>query len=190
MEGVISQKEYKKFWLKMFPAKVLEAEATKLLKLELDSDFYVDPKDPDNDEEILDENNPHKNFLKFSKQVGGFQWINALHQFEGDECLHTPLTYALVADPSGAHRNVSLLTHFGADPNLRDSLGRPPLYHALQHGIMRLTTIDVLLEAGANPLAMYAGKSIAQHSQQMNRATKGKDRFYRGAWAAIEAKLE
>ncbi len=117
----------------------------------------------------------------------GLAWLNALHQFESpdmdqprcDDSSHsedgetynirmedeknfggkfTPLSYVINRDPDD-FRTVDMLLGFGADPNLRDGMGQPPLFQVLEKE-GRWKTGHALIEAGANTMAYYGGKSI------------------------------
>ena len=173
MSEIVSEATWKSYVRDMYPVQSLEGADLELLRQELESDFYIDPEHPnDNDD---DDGDPRdfvpNNVLKFAKRVGGMKWINALHAFN-DECQHTPLTWALQHE-SDNWRTTQLLVQYGADVNIRDGNGRPPLYHAISGMTPRWRVVDILLDAGANAMAYYKGKTLAQIIKERKHRQQG-----------------
>jgi hypothetical protein len=75
-----------------------------------------------------DEEEQWNNFSAYTRKVGGLAWVNALHAFdeEDEENLQTPLTAVLDQEPD-EWRFVAFLLEIGADPNVRNGNGEPPL---------------------------------------------------------------
>ena len=76
-----------------------------------------------------DEETQWTTFSAYTRKVGGWGWLNALHSFdlENPDRKDTPLTYVLEREPD-EWRFVGFLLGLGADPNIRNSRGEPPLY--------------------------------------------------------------
>ena len=53
----------------------------------------------------------------------------------------------------------------GADPKLRDGMGKPPLYTVIEKG-GRWKTATQLLDFGANPMATYKGESVSLFAEK------------------------
>ena len=165
MSEIVSEATWKSYVHDMYPVQSLEGEDLELLRQELDADFYIDPENPNDDDNDDDPRNfVPDNVLKFAKRVNGMKWINALHSFN-DECQHTPLTWVLQHE-SDNWRTTQLLVQYGADVNIRDGKGRPPLYHAIRGIAPRWRVVDILLEAGANAMAYYKGQTLAEIIRQ------------------------
>jgi hypothetical protein len=101
----------------------------------------------------------------------------------------TPLTYVLYRENDN-WRMVSLLLSYGANPNLPDGKGRPPLWHAIiTNGIdPRLRTVDILLEQHANAMALYRGKPIAHYAMMLARENST-EQIYVTIWEEIKRKF-
>lgn len=214
-KGIVSDFVWKFYTTEMFPARPLKGKLLDLLKEELQAGFTIDPDNPEDDEP--DPFDTSENILKFCKLCDGLTWLNALHQFEEPDCdesymwnsvddedeeefnermekerefggKYTPLTYVLEKD-SDDWRTVEMLLGIGADPNLRDGKGRPPLFQAVlgESGMgPRWKTVYYLLESGANPLAAYAGKTIALWAKELAREDSEESR--RMIWDSIKQK--
>ena len=114
----------------------------------------------------------------------GTGWINALHPFR-DDVLMTPLARA--CDDSDEWRTISVLLDFGADPNICDSNGMPPLFEMVASGCARLRSIHLMLDAGASPLAEYNGCTVAHVAKELaldNDSDNGE--LCKMVWEAIE----
>jgi len=177
----------------MFPAKPLDGKLLKLLKDELDGGFSFDPYlSEDEDEDDFPE--VHNNLMKFcllcdEKGYGGLKWLNALHSLgrandENDE-FHTPLTYIASRDPHD-WKTTHLLVEMGADPNIRDGKGEPPLNKIVMQGMGgRWRTGKALLDGGANPMAFYKGKAVAYWAKECGKDDKDAEMI----WNEIKEKL-
>jgi len=192
------ERTWKDYVVNMFPAKSLEGEDLELLKDELEACFLMDPDDRDafeNGECDPLSTDAGENLFKFAKKVGGLQWLNAVHGFEEEEeevgGKYTPLTYVLEKDPQ-EWRTVQLLLRVGADPNLRDARGRPPLFYAIGGegmGGPRWRVVFLLLEAGANPLAVHRGKSLAELAKDLAKDSD-QEEVRSMIWDTIKQKLQ
>ncbi len=172
----LSQYTWRNYGLKMFPAKPLEGKLCKLLRELIEASFSFDPLSGEDDfDEDFCEYNTGDNYEKFCWMVAqedsdraGLSWINALHQFsetgpDSESELDTPLTYVLKTDQND-WKTVQLLLQAGADVNMRDSLGQPPLFIAMQNEA-RWKVTHPLMESGANVGAVYSGKTLYQWAQ-------------------------
>lgn len=190
------ERTWKDYVAHMFPAKSLEGANLELLKDELEACFLMDPDDREafeNGECDPMSTDTGENLFKFAQKVGGLQWLNAVHELEdrpGVESQYTPLTYVLEKDPQ-EWRTVQLLLQVGADPNLRDARGRPPLFYAIWGegmGGPRWRVVFLLLEAGANPLAVYRGKSLAELAKDLAK-DNDQEEVRSMIWDTIKQKL-
>ncbi|CAB9516020.1 expressed unknown protein [Seminavis robusta] len=176
----LTKAELKKFGNSLWPAKP-EEDPTELKEL-LDCCFYHYGEDDDHDEADADEQ--WKNFSAYTRKVGGFAWLNALHAFDGDKVLDTPLTYVLSHDPDECGF-VSFLLQMGADANVRNSSGQPPLFLFLNAGIAkRYRTFSLLMESGANDKAVYGGMTMVQFAKEV----KENDRVGKMVWEDFQQK--
>lgn len=154
-------------------------------------------------------------FCKMCEQEdgAGLAWLNAMHQFDKPDCdekytgddedeeakaafyqqmeqerkfggKFTPLTYLLEYD-SEDWRTAELLVEQGADPNLRDGMGEPPLYKLIEKG-GRWKTANQLLNFGANPMAAYKGKTVALFAKEWAKT----DDTVKMIWDDIKQKLD
>jgi len=154
--------------------------------------------------------NTHSNFVKFCKMCdtysphhknAGLAWMNALHPFDQSEeesstkstrgerrpdkkNYHTPLTYVLEQDCDD-WRTVSMLLQVGADPNLRDGIGRPPLFMAIHNGSWWRVG-NYLLESGANLSSFYSGHTIAHFAKEL----QGNSPSTKMIWEDIKRKCQ
>lgn len=174
----VSDHVWKLYHEKMFPAKPLNGKPLKILRAELNYDFELNPEKMKKGRKV----GSSEAIMRFSKMCAradkngaGLAWLNALHKlresddddnkdeneekYEDPACFFTPLTYVIENDPDD-WRTVELLLSQGADPNLRDGMGEPPLFKVVVNN-GRWRTASYLLDYGANPLAGFNGKSIA-----------------------------
>lgn len=165
----------------LWPATPLEGEAFDTLCEMLSSGGFwarLSDGEPDDGREAA----------KFVR-IHGMRWINALHPFQ-DDVRMTPLARACL--DSDDWRTIRALLGYGADPNIRDSNGMPPLFEMVACGDARLRSVCFMLDAGANALADYKGKSIADVAREL--ATDcgddvGNAHILKNQWEVIEAKL-
>lgn len=177
---------------KMFPPKPLKGKLLKLLYELIQGEFLFDPLTGEEVDSCDWMDTMSDNVLKFCKMCAkeddtgaGVAWLNAMHQF-GDRKF-TPLAYAVHCDPN-AWRVVHILLHYGADPNLRDSKGEPPLFKALVNG-ERYRTFNILMEKGANPAVVCpGGKSIAMYAKELAEGANDMDSITM-KWKSIKEKL-
>ena len=87
---------------------------------------------------------------------------------------------------------VRLLVTYGADVNLPDAFGRPPLWWAVfgcgPYG-PRFQTVNILLENGANGLATYRGKSIVALAKELAEG-RGAESSRRAIWETLQEKYD
>jgi len=201
--------EWKRYSEEMYPAIPLKGDILQLLKEELKSGFCVDPENPE--EEVDPITGTPGIYELFVRKAGGLSWLNALHQFEepdttptttplgdtdDDETVrrqekcnelfsgkYTPLTYVLMQNDSNDNswRTVKSLIQMGADPNLRDGIGRTPLFHCVTSSTMsRLKTFYILLECQANALALCYGKTIAMFAKELSNDGESNQLMWEG----------
>eukprot|EP00959_Pyramimonas_sp_CCMP1952_P018271 387188-Pyramimonas_sp.AAC.1 len=159
-EDELSVAQWRKIAAQMWPAQALAGDELEELKSHLDSGFASDVGGWS--QRILE---------KYVKKQG-LKWLNALHPFYARRPEYTcpPLTYVL-----DDWRTVELLLRIGADPNIRDSEGKSPLYNAAFEfqGSCRLRVIDMLLDSGANPVEPVDGDTTMGQIVTAVKACKG-----------------
>jgi len=183
---VFNDATIQRYYVDMWPAKAIDdpAEVRRLKNL-LDSRFMSFGEET----EVQDEDYKvaHANKLRFMQDQNGLQWVNALHNFEGD-MLDTPLTYVL----RNYERDVMIvmqLLELHADVNIRDGEGRPPLVVLLDGMAPKWQILDALLDAGANFLAPFQNRTILQRARaeaKMNPSYEGR----RLMWETIQERAE
>ena len=137
----------------IWPAVPLEGEAfAQLQSLINGGGFYTDQEgEPDGGAHA-------SSFIR----AHGLQWLNALHPFASCEPGVRRTALAEACLDSMDWRTIAELLSLQADPNIRDSNGEPPLYTMLSEwsDMMRLRSVSLMLEHGANPLAEFRGITI------------------------------
>jgi hypothetical protein len=169
----LTDAELKKYGKTLWPATPVEdlKELTELMECQ----FCQYPEGSDDDEDDgeggdADTDEQWKNFSAYVRKVGGFGWINALHAFndheDGKPVSQTALTYVLDGDPE-EWRFVSFLLQMGADPNVRNSRGEPPLFVFMNSGspMKRFRTFSFLMDAGACEKAVFGGKTMVEFAK-------------------------
>mmetsp|Transcript_5702 Transcript_5702/g.16357 ORF Transcript_5702/g.16357 Transcript_5702/m.16357 type:complete len:241 (+) Transcript_5702:90-812(+) len=176
----LTDDELKRYAKTVWPAKPV-GNVKELAQL-IECQFFQYPDGDGDDEDEDDDDEPDtdtqwKNFSAYVRKVGGFGWINALHDFDGGDddddtgdnekpVLHTALTYVLDREPE-EWRFVTFLLQMGADPNVRNSRGETPLFVFMNGDSMmkRLRTFSLLMDAGACDKAVYGGKTMIQFAK-------------------------
>jgi hypothetical protein len=173
----ISDSGWETYSNSMFPSKPLEGELLSVLKDHLDSGFIF--------------RDSMSQFCELcAAELGGdfgLKWLNAYHDLGGPECDDppcTPLSYVVKEAPRD-WRMVNFLIYCGADPNLRDGEGKPPLYVVLESG-EGWKTAQSLMANGASPFATYNGKSIAFWAKKW----KGNNETMGLIWQDMEQKFD
>ncbi|KAL3914833.1 MAG: hypothetical protein SGILL_005931 [Bacillariaceae sp.] len=156
----LSKYELKKYKKTLWPAKPVEDAAE--LREWLEEEFFgVGDFHGDREE------NQWKNFSAYTRKARGWGWINALHSFdeENPEKKETPLTFVLDRAPD-EWRFVSFLLEVGADPNIRNGRGEPPLLIFINNEALmrRHRTFALLMQNGADATAEYKGKNMAEYA--------------------------
>jgi hypothetical protein len=183
----LSEAELKQFTRDMCPAKPVDDVGE--LKEKLECGFYGDDDEDDEDECTMDRESQWLNFSIYARKVGGIAWVNALHDFDGDGKEVTPLIYVLRNEPDDWRTVVFLIQSLGADPNIRDSQGQPPLWVFLTSGMMMsYKSFNCLLEAGANALISYRGKGILELAKEI--AEMNSDRVGKMVWNDLQRKYD
>ena len=100
----LTDAELKIYGKNLWPVKPVD-DVEELIAL-LDYNFFSDDDDgPDTDEQW-------ENFSSYTRKVGGWSWLNALHPLNGkDEPDETPLTYVLGREPE-EWRFISFLSNY------------------------------------------------------------------------------
>ncbi len=167
---------WKTFANHMFPSRPLEGQLLSRLIEELDEGSIF----RDTCEEFCE---------MCAKNLGdeqaGLKWLNACHQFNDENyCPCTPLSYVLHQDPND-WKLVYFLTYIGADVDIRDALGKPPLYHVLEQRA-HWKTADALVENGANLCAAFNGCSVANWAKVWSKTDETIDFI----WKNIKVKCD
>ena len=163
----------------LWPAVPLQGDAFKALRKMIDNGgFWAQLSDGEPD----DGKQGRRFFLKH-----GCAWLNALHPFRGDdEPKMTPLHNACMDGDDW--RTIRALLNFGADPNIRAEDGEPPLF-MLVASESRLRSVDIMLDAGADPHAEYRGTNAAEVLRALTKASEEDAPIPRIIWEAVKDRL-
>jgi hypothetical protein len=186
----LTDDELIKYGKTLWPATPVE-DVKELTEL-VDCQFFQYPSDSDDEDDAgdeLDTDEQWKNFSAYVRKVGGFGWINALHAFndhaDGKPVSHTALTYVLDREPE-EWRFVTFLLQMGADPNVRNSRGEPPMFVFMNGDspMKRYRTFGLLVDAGACEKAVFGGKTMVEFAKMF----KDDDQVSQMVWGDFSRK--